>query len=820
MKVKIVFGSDIRRWHAPAENRYEALLQFIQNTFHFPDEGNFFLQFEDDEGDRMTLSSANDLNDAFVVAEQDGRKSLKIFLIPVSIQEARQDALSQFSGARSVASLDQFEVVSNPQSHAESASASIEVPELDDSPPPPAPAVEEDEVPQTWQEGLSAFLANEAVNALLPDFVKAVMIILRTQPDAGVGVAVIQVASRVQFEAIDQHPFFEHFVKPNLDVIALRASQLLPILLAFDDDHIASIVPQLIETGVQMLSGMPDAELDVTPIFATMFPSWMSMMNTNNPDGATVDLSHIFGCSNAAEAAAAMMGGMEKKDDDAVHEGVSCDMCNAGPIRGPRYKCCVCSNFDLCGACEATGTHNKDHPLLKLSRPCRGLARSRMHGLREMFGRGRCGGWRKWRGDDSSEPCGPPPHGPHGHPFAPPFGGPHHPHHHPHHPHPHGPPPHHGHHGHGHGPWGRHWRGFGPQFTAQSPCASPSTETSSVCSEATVRTENGRKLKASFIEDVNIPDRSHYRPGLVLEKVWRMKNNGPNEWGNDCSLVFVKGCRNMTLEERFPVPNAAPGAIVEVSAMIRTPETNNRYCAYYRLERDGSKFGPRVWVDIFVTDDESKLGEANYSREELKQLRRQDKLQKKQDKLVQKQARVEAELAELNERIEVAAQPEGPSLSCLCGSKMVRIHHKKAYRVNARINCDICGKLAQKRDDVYHCPNEFSPLHPEGYDLCVGCGQDQLKVAAKTQVNEAAVEMKEEVPPEAVEVVEENATEVINPTAPPEVVPSAPESGFPFQDALNTVMQMGFADESRIKYLLMDTDGNVETVVQRLLSSV
>ena len=49
----------------------------------------------------------------------------------------------------------------------------------------------------------------------------------------------------------------------------------------------------------------------------------------------------------------------------AVHAGVSCDGGCGNPVVGSRYQCTVCANFDLCEACEANGTHPRDHPLLK-----------------------------------------------------------------------------------------------------------------------------------------------------------------------------------------------------------------------------------------------------------------------------------------------------------------------------------------------------------------------------------------------------------------------------------------------------------------------
>ena len=31
-----------------------------------------------------------------------------------------------------------------------------------------------------------------------------------------------------------------------------------------------------------------------------------------------------------------------------VHENISCDGCEVTPIKGIRYKCSVCTNFDYC----------------------------------------------------------------------------------------------------------------------------------------------------------------------------------------------------------------------------------------------------------------------------------------------------------------------------------------------------------------------------------------------------------------------------------------------------------------------------------------
>jgi len=48
-----------------------------------------------------------------------------------------------------------------------------------------------------------------------------------------------------------------------------------------------------------------------------------------------------------------------------VHHGITCDGCQLSPIRGVRFKCRTCPDYDLCEACEAKNTHPADHPLIK-----------------------------------------------------------------------------------------------------------------------------------------------------------------------------------------------------------------------------------------------------------------------------------------------------------------------------------------------------------------------------------------------------------------------------------------------------------------------
>merc|ERR1712154_731732 len=54
--------------------------------------------------------------------------------------------------------------------------------------------------------------------------------------------------------------------------------------------------------------------------------------------------------------------------EEAVHHGVTCDGCDMNPILGPRYKCLVRDDYDLCGRCEASGLNMGNNMMKTLSR--------------------------------------------------------------------------------------------------------------------------------------------------------------------------------------------------------------------------------------------------------------------------------------------------------------------------------------------------------------------------------------------------------------------------------------------------------------------
>lgn len=52
---------------------------------------------------------------------------------------------------------------------------------------------------------------------------------------------------------------------------------------------------------------------------------------------------------------------LEKRFAEQLHESISCDGCGVDEIRGLRFKCDICPDYDLCEKCMHAGVTNKEH---------------------------------------------------------------------------------------------------------------------------------------------------------------------------------------------------------------------------------------------------------------------------------------------------------------------------------------------------------------------------------------------------------------------------------------------------------------------------
>ncbi|KAF9735653.1 hypothetical protein PMIN02_011920 [Paraphaeosphaeria minitans] len=62
------------------------------------------------------------------------------------------------------------------------------------------------------------------------------------------------------------------------------------------------------------------------------------------------------------------------RHEGVVHRGITCNGCDSRPIRGIRWHCANCADFDLCSDCEATNSHIKTHIFYKIRVPAPNLS--------------------------------------------------------------------------------------------------------------------------------------------------------------------------------------------------------------------------------------------------------------------------------------------------------------------------------------------------------------------------------------------------------------------------------------------------------------
>eukprot|EP00483_Globobulimina_turgida_P005985 UN05995 len=85
----------------------------------------------------------------------------------------------------------------------------------------------------------------------------------------------------------------------------------------------------------------------------------------------------------------------------------------------------------------------------------------------------------------------------------------------------------------------------------------------------------------------------------------------------------------------------------------------------------------------------------------------------------EEKSNVEAAIVKISERTKPV---------CVCGKELKKFQLRFAYNGNNSIQCDKCGISVDGAEEViYHCVENKNYKHPNGYDLCMQCGEKQLK---------------------------------------------------------------------------------------------
>lgn len=98
--------------------------------------------------------------------------------------------------------------------------------------------------------------------------------------------------------------------------------------------------------------------------------------------------------------------------------------------------------------------------------------------------------------------------------------------------------------------------------------------------------------KANFVSHVTVPEGAVLPPGVKFTKTWRIQNVGTCTWTTAYKLVFSTGDR-MGADKSIPLPGSvSPGATVDISIDLTSPEKEGSYAGYWILnDAQGYWFG-------------------------------------------------------------------------------------------------------------------------------------------------------------------------------------------------------------------------------------
>jgi len=104
-----------------------------------------------------------------------------------------------------------------------------------------------------------------------------------------------------------------------------------------------------------------------------------------------------------------------------------------------------------------------------------------------------------------------------------------------------------------------------------------------------------------FLDDLTIPDGTQVDPGTVLDKEWKVKNNGTCNWNDTYTVRLVSGSDLGAVSPQALVP-ARNGTEAVIRISITAPSDPGRYTSTWRAYgADDQPFGEWFSVEIVVT---------------------------------------------------------------------------------------------------------------------------------------------------------------------------------------------------------------------------
>eukprot|EP01083_Nonionella_stella_P144329 450433_1 len=345
MKVKIVNNGDIRLWRYTHPS-CDDLHSFITTSWNIASH-SYIAQYEDDENDLMTIVSSTDLNDAFNFAKSQNKQSLKIYIRFV------------VSGSR----------------------------------PPTQPQY------PSFRAMILDFLENETIKSVLPQlFVTLIDNIRRTsfkQTDARyakyiklkkIKMPMLAIRHKMKFDGFTQSEI-NSFMTEKAPIGGVTGVEVITQMIygMLKTQPYASITDHVFyaQHGETLIAYVAEKVNEQQSLYSHFRLCTIQQWVQQLMDTAYQSILQNKTCDSLKDIVLEMNIADTTDFGDTIHFGVHCDGCNAYPMIGDRYKCALCSDYDLCGACEATGKHG-DHPLIKFRKASKYHQHAAFNGLNEV----------------------------------------------------------------------------------------------------------------------------------------------------------------------------------------------------------------------------------------------------------------------------------------------------------------------------------------------------------------------------------------------------------------------------------------------------
>jgi hypothetical protein len=125
--------------------------------------------------------------------------------------------------------------------------------------------------------------------------------------------------------------------------------------------------------------------------------------------------------------------------------------------------------------------------------------------------------------------------------------------------------------------------------------------------------------RATFIQDVTIPDGTDLEPGESFTKTWRLRNAGSCTWNSNYELLFKEGDAMSGPASKDLSGSVSPGETVDISVDLKAPSSEGDYKGFWWLRSDagivfgvGSTADVPFFVDIDVVEVVSILSSGEF----------------------------------------------------------------------------------------------------------------------------------------------------------------------------------------------------------------